>query len=179
MNYIKTWSNNVLKIDSIYKMNISNSFEIPEIKNITLNICSRSIVENPKTILYSIAALKLITNQKPTTCKAKKSIAVFKLRKGVLVGAKVTLRKKSIYNFLSLFILLILPNMKEFKPPKANNSGSVSIGIRDFLVFPQLSNYYDKLPKNISGVMNINVDKKKANLSNLLLTGYQIPMYKK
>jgi large subunit ribosomal protein L5 len=176
MNYIKTWSNNILKIDSIYKMNVSNSFEIPEIKNITLNICSRSIIEDPKTVLYSITALKLITNQKPITCKAKKSVAVFKLRKGVLVGAKVTLRKKEVYNFLTLFILLILPNMKEFKPCKVNNSASLSIGIKDLLVFPQLSNYYDKFPKNISGIININLSKKNPNLSNILLTGYQIPM---
>ena len=176
MKNIKFWSNNIIRIDSIYKMNLLNSFKAPKIDNISVNICFRSAIENPKTILYPITAIKLITNQKPVICKAKKSIATFKLRKGMLIGAKVTLRKNVAYNFLSLFVLLVLPNIKELNFKKLNNKSSLSIGMRNLLIFPQLANYYEKFPKNLGAIININIKCQEPKLSNLYLTGFQLPV---
>jgi large subunit ribosomal protein L5 len=176
MNNIKSWYKNIVKIDFIYKTKPKNSFDIPKIDKVNVNISSKSVIENSKTILYPIMALKLITNQRPTICKAKRSVAVFKLRKGMLIGAKVTLRKYSCYDFLNLFILLILPSLKDFNRCKVNNSGALSVGIRNLLVFPQLSNYYDRFPKNISAIINIYIKNNKVGESKLLLTGLQIPV---
>jgi len=115
MNNLKSWHTNIFKIDSIYKANFVNSLQIPKIDKITINISSKSIIENPKSILYYVIGLKLISNQNPIICKAKKSIALFKIRKGMIIGSKVTLRNKFSYNFLSLFIPLVLPNLKKLK----------------------------------------------------------------
>jgi len=175
MNYLKFWYQNIIKVDSIYKMNILNSLQLPKIQNITVNICSQSIIEEPKSILYYIMALKLITNQNPTVCKAKKSIALFKIRKGVLTGAKVTLRNESLYNFLNLFLFLILPNLKDIKFYKLNK-GSFSIGVRDLLVFPQLAKYYDKFPKNVTAIINLNVSTQDRNLSRFIFSSIQLPI---
>jgi len=105
-------------------------------------------------------ALKLITNQKAIVCKAKKSIAAFKIRKGFLVGTKITLRNETIYNFLDLFIFLIVPNMKNRRLFKLNNVCSLSIGLKDLFAFPQLNDFYDKFPKNMTGILNISFDKQ-------------------
>jgi hypothetical protein len=92
---IRFWSKSILRVDTIYKINISNSQQSIKIDKITINMCFKSIINEPKTILYPLIATKLITNQNPTVCKAKKSIALLKLRKGMLTSTKVTLRKET------------------------------------------------------------------------------------
>ena len=175
MNYLKLWYQNIIKVDSIYKMNILNSLQLPKIESIGINICSQSIIDDPKSILYYVLALKLITNQSPTICKAKKSVALFKIRKGVLIGAKTTLRNDSLYNFLNLFLFLILPNLKDSKSYKLNK-GSLSIGIKDLLVFPQLSKYYDKFPKSLTAIINLNIGTKNRELSKFIFSSIQLPI---
>lgn len=175
MNILKSWYQRVIKVDSVYKMNISNSLQLPKIDHITINICSKSVIEDPKSILYSITALKLITNQIPTVCKAKKSIALFKIRKGILLGSKVTLRNESLYNFLSLFLFLVLPNIKEVKSYELTG-GSLSIGMKDLLIFPQLVRYYEKFPKNITCIINLNMNKKNQVLSKYVFSSIQLPL---
>ena len=175
MNNLKSWHTNIFKIDSIYKANFVKSLQIPKIDKITINISSKSIIENPKSILYYVIGLKLISNQNPIICKAKKSIALFKIRKGMIIGSKVTLRNKFSYNFLSLFIPLVLPNLKKLKSFNVTK-GSLSIGIRELLIFPQLNEYYDRFPKNISGIINISLDTQKTELSKITFSSFQIPI---
>jgi len=175
MNNLKSWHKNIFKIDSVYKANFVNSLQIPKIDKITINISSKSIIENPKSILYYVIALKLISNQNPIICKAKKSIALFKIRKGMIIGTKVTLRNEFSYNFLSLFIPLVLPNLKKLKSFSVTK-GSLSIGIRELLIFPQLNEYYDRFPKNISGIINISLDTQKTELSKIIFSSFQIPI---
>ncbi len=175
MNNLKSWHTNILKIDSIYKASFINSLQIPKINKVVINISSKSIIENPKSILYFVIALKLISNQSPIICKAKKSIALFKIRKGMIIGSKVTLRNEFSYNFLSLFIPLVLPNLKRLKPLNVTK-GSLSIGIRELLIFPQLNEYYDKFPKNMSGIINISLDTQKTKLSKMVFSSFQLPI---
>lgn len=175
MNSLKLWYQNIIKIDSVYKINLLNSLQLPRIESIGINICSQSIIDDPKSILYYIMALKLITNQSPTICKAKKSVALFKIRKGVLIGSKITLRNDSLYNFLNLFLFLILPNLKDIKSYKLNK-GSFSIGVKDLLVFPQLAKYYDKFPKNVTAIINLNTGTKDKDLSRFIFSSIQLPI---
>ena len=101
---IKFWSKSIIRIDSIYKININNSQQSIKLDKITINMCLKSIIDEPKAVLYPLITTKLITNQSPTICKAKKSIALLKLRKGMLTGVKVTLRKDIAFNFLLKYI---------------------------------------------------------------------------
>jgi len=171
---IKFWSKSILRIDSIYKTNIDNSQQTITIDKITINMCLKSIIDEPKTILYPLISTKLITNQNPIVCKAKKSIALLKLRKGMLTGTKVTLRKDVAFNFLNLFIFVILPNNKEFKFYNLNNKGCLSIGLKNLFVFPQLSSFYDRFPKDITGTINVNLNVKNKQCSLLFYTGLLI-----
>ena len=156
-------------------MNILNSLQLPKVESIAINICSQSIIDEPKSILYYIMILRLIANQNPTICKAKKSVALFKIRKGMLIGTKVTLRNDSLYNFLNLFLFLILPNLKDIKSYKLSK-GSFSIGVKDLLVFPQLAKYYDKFPRNATAIVNLNINTKNKNLSKFIFSSIQLPI---
>lgn len=171
---IKFWSKSILRIDSIYKTNINNSQQSIKIDKITINMCLKSIVDEPKTILYPLITTKLITNQNPTVCKAKKSIALLKLRKGMLTGVKVALRKDSAFNFLNLFVFVILPNSKEFKFYNSNDKGCLSIGLKNLFAFPQINSFYDRFPKDITGTININLNIKNKNYCLLFYTGLLI-----
>lgn len=175
MNNLKSWHKNILKVDSIYKANFTNSLQLPKVNKVVINISSRSIIENPKSILYFVIALKLISSQSPIICKAKKSIALFKIRKGMIIGTKVTLRNEPSYNFLTLFIPLVLPNIKRLKAFNVTK-GSLSIGIKELLMFPQLNECYDKFPKNMSGIINISVDTKETKLSKMIFSSLQLPI---
>ena len=176
MNNIKNWFNVIFKIDIIYKLNLSNSFEIPELDKINVNSCIRSAIDNPINIVYSIILLKLITNQKPIVCKAKKSIAAFKLRKGTIVSCNVSLRKKSKFDFLSIFIFLALAKVKKYNFCNINSEGNVSIGIKDLFIFPQIMNSYEKFPRNMSAVVNIKTSRGSKLVANLLFSALQIPI---
>jgi len=175
MNNLKSWYTNIFKIDSIYKANLINSLQIPKISKTTINISSKSIIENPKSILYYVISLKLITNQNPTICKAKKSIALFKIRKGMIIGSKVTLRNEFSYKFLSLFIPLVLPNLKKLKSFNVTK-GSLSIGVKELVNFPQLNEYYDKFPKNMSGIISISLNTQKTKFSKITFSSFQLPI---
>ena len=95
----------------------------------------------------------------------------------MIIGSKVTLRNKFSYNFLSLFIPLVLPNLKNLKAFNVTK-GSLSIGIRELLIFPQLNEYYDKFPKNMSGIINISLDTQKTELSKMIFSSFQLPIKK-
>lgn len=170
------WYKNILTTDLIYKLNLKNPLCIPKIDGICLNVCLQSIVENPKTILYSFLAFKILTYQVPTLCKAKKSLSSFNLRKNMLLGVKANLRKKPMYNFLSLFVLFVLPTTKNL--PLISKTGCISIGIKNILSFPQLSYFHSKFFKSFGCVININLCGINNNplLSKLLLTGLQLPL---
>lgn len=171
---IKFWSKSILRVDTIYKINISNSQQSIKIDKITINMCFKSIINEPKTILYPLIATKLITSQNPTVCKAKKSIALLKLRKGMLTSTKVTLRKDCAFNFLNLFLFIILPNNKEFNFYNLNNKGCLSIGLKNLFAFPQISPFYDRFPKDMTGTININLNSKIKKHSLLFYSGLTI-----
>lgn len=176
MKNFKYWYDNILKKDLIYKTNVSNSYDIPKIDNITISSNLASAIENPKTIVYAATILKLVTNQKSIVFKAKQSLAGFKIRKGMALGCKVRMRRRFAFEFLYVFIFLSLAKIKSLKPCKVNDKGNISIGLNDFFVFPQLINDYDKFPKKITSIINIKLSKSNPTLSSLIFTGLQIPI---
>lgn len=143
------------------ELQISNVMEVPQLVKIVLNVGVKDAGSDDKAFQEALQILEKISGQKPVRCYAKKSIAAFKLREGMPIGAKVTLRQQAMYNFLDKLINLSLPRVRDFHglPTKLDGRGGYNIGLRDCLIFPEIS--FD-LGKKFSG-MNITIHMKAIN----------------
>ena len=130
------------------KFNYKSVMEVPKLEKIVLNVGLGDIRENPKALENTINDLSIITGQKPVVTKARKSIAAFKIREGVNVGCKVTLRSEKMYEFAYKFFNVALPRVRDFGGVSANSfdgRGNYSMGIKEQLIFPEIE--YDKVDK--------------------------------
>jgi len=126
----------------------ANPFEVPRVDKVVINMGVGEGRENAKVLDFATADLQAIAGQKPVVTRAKKSIANFKLREGVPIGAKVTLRGARMYEFLDRLINVALPRVRDFKgvPSKAfDGRGNYALGLREQLIFPEI--VYDKIDK--------------------------------
>jgi large subunit ribosomal protein L5 len=133
-----------------------NVWQVPRLEKVVLNMGVGEGRDNAKVLDFATADLQLITGQKPIVTRAKKSIANFKLREGVPIGAKVTLRGARMYEFLDRLMNIALPRVRDFKgvPPKGfDGRGNYALGLREQLIFPEI--VYDKIDK-VRG-MDINI----------------------
>ena len=122
--------------------------QIPRMEKIVVNVACGEARDNPKMLDAIVADLKTITGQKPVLCKAKKSVANFKLREGMIIGAKVTLRGDRMWEFLDRFFSLALPRVRDFRginPDSFDGRGNYNMGIKEQLIFPEID--YDKIDK--------------------------------
>ncbi len=125
-----------------------NVMQIPKLDKIVVNIGVGEAVQNAKAIDGAVSDLTLITGQKPIVTKAKKSIAGFKLREGVAIGCKVTLRGARMYEFLDKLINIVLPRVRDFRGVSASafdGRGNYSLGIKEQTIFPEIE--FDKIDK--------------------------------
>lgn len=123
------------------KFKYKNIHQIPKIEKITVNMGLGEAVANPKIIDQAVNELAQITGQRPRICRARKSIAGFKLRKGMPIGVMVTLRGKRMYDFLTRLIHIALPRVRDFKGlPKSgfDGRGNYTLGLNDHTIFPEL-----------------------------------------
>ncbi len=130
------------------KFNYKSVMEVPKLEKIVLNVGLGDIRENPKALENTINDLSIITGQKPVVTKARKSIAAFKIREGVNMGCKVTLRSEKMYEFAYKFFNVALPRVRDFRGVSANSfdgRGNYSMGIKEQLIFPEIE--YDKVDK--------------------------------
>jgi large subunit ribosomal protein L5 len=126
----------------------TNPFQVPRLEKIVINMGVGEGRENAKIMDFATADLGAIAGQKPVVTRAKKSIANFKLREGVPIGAKVTLRGARMYEFLDRLVNIALPRVRDFKgvPPKGfDGRGNYALGLREQLIFPEI--VYDKVDK--------------------------------
>ena len=126
----------------------TNVWQVPRLHKNVINMGVGEGRENAKVMDFATADLQLIAGQKPVVTRAKKSIANFKLREGVPIGAKVTLRSARMYEFLDRLISIALPRVRDFKgvPPKGfDGRGNYALGLREQLIFPEI--VYDKIDK--------------------------------
>lgn len=131
------------------KFGYKNIMEIPKVEKVIINMGVGEAVANPKVLDAAIGDLTLISGQKPVITRAKKSIAAFKLRQGMPIGTKVTLRGERMYHFLDKLINVSLPRVRDFRgiSPKAfDGRGNYALGMKEQLIFPEIS--YDKIDKN-------------------------------
>ena len=122
--------------------------EIPKLEKVVINMGLGEVKENPKAIESAVADLAKITGQKPIVTKAKKSIAAFKLREGMSIGCKVTLRSDNMYAFVDKLVNISLPRIRDFHGVSANSfdgRGNYALGLKEQLIFPEIE--YDKIDK--------------------------------
>ena len=132
----------------IKKFGYKNIMEVPKLDKIVVNIGVGEAKENAKVLESAVRDLEIITGQKPIITKAKKSIANFKIREGMSIGCKVTLRGEKMYDFLDRLVNLALPRVRDFRgvnPNSFDGRGNYSLGIKEQLIFPEIE--YDKVDK--------------------------------
>ncbi|MDE6195246.1 MAG: 50S ribosomal protein L5 [Erysipelotrichaceae bacterium] len=130
------------------KFNYKSVMEVPAIEKVVINMGVGDAIGNPKLLEEAVAELQQITGQKPVVTKAKKSIANFKLREGMAIGCKVTLRKEKMYDFLDKLMNISLPRVRDFRGVSATSfdgRGNYTMGIKEQLIFPEIN--YDKVNK--------------------------------
>ena len=148
MSTMKTLYTNEVAPALLKKFNYKSTMQIPKLDKIVINIGLGEAKDNPKVIDAAMADLTAITGQKPVVTKAKKSIANFKLRQGMNIGVKVTLRGEKMYEFIDRLFNVALPRVRDFRginPNAFDGRGNYSLGIKEQLIVPEIE--YDKIDK--------------------------------
>ncbi|HHD64325.1 MAG TPA: 50S ribosomal protein L5 [Desulfobulbaceae bacterium] len=155
------------------EFNLTNVMDIPRVEKVVLNMGLGEAVQNPKIVEKAVNELTLIAGQRAVVTRAKKSIATFKLREGMPIGARVTLRKDRMYDFLSKLVNIALPRVRDFRGVSAkgfDGNGNFSMGVSEHLIFPEID--YDKIDKirglNITIVTSAKDDEQGRELLSLI-----------
>ena len=155
------------------KFNYKSVMEVPKLDKIVINVGLGDIKDNPKSLENAMNDIKIITGQQPIVTKAKKAIAAFKIREGVNMGCKVTLRSSKMYHFAYKLFNVALPRVRDFRGVSSNSfdgRGNYSMGVKEQLIFPEIE--YDKIDKirgmDIIIVTTANTDEEAKELLTLL-----------
>lgn len=179
MARLKDRYNEQIKSELVNKFNYTSVMQAPKIEKIVVNMGVGDAVQNAKVLDTAVEELEAITGQKPVITKAKKSVATFRLREGMPIGAKVTLRGERMYDFLDKLISVSLPRVRDFRgiSKKAfDGRGNYTLGVKEQLIFPEID--YDKVSKvrgmDIVIVTTANTDEEAREL----LTQFGMPFQK-
>jgi large subunit ribosomal protein L5 len=160
------------------KFGYKNRLEVPKIEKITLNMGVGEASQDKKKVQTAAAEMELIAGQKPVITLAKKSIAQFKLREGMPIGCKVTLRRERMYEFLDRLITVAMPRIRDFRglnPKSFDGRGNYAMGLKEQIIFPEIS--YDQIEKvrglDIIVTTTANTDDEAREL--LRLFGFPFP----
>ncbi len=154
-----------------------NSEQIPRLEKVVVNMSVGEAIVNAKALDAAAAELVAITGQRPVITKAKKSIAAFKLREGMNIGAKVTLRGERMWSFLDKLFTIVLPRIRDFRglPPKSfDGRGNYNIGLREQLVFPEIN--FDKVDKTRGMDITIVTTAKNDEEASEFLVAMGLPL---
>jgi large subunit ribosomal protein L5 len=163
----------------VEQLGIKNAMEVPRIKKITLNMGVGEAVADRKIVEKAVSDMQRIAGQKPLTCKSRKSVASFKLRDGMAIGCKVTLRRERMYEFLDRLIAIAIPRVRDFRglnPKSFDGRGNYSLGVQEQIIFPEID--YDSID-SIRG-MDITITTSAANdeQGRALLDAFNFPFKK-
>ena len=155
------------------KFRYKSVMQAPKLEKVVLNMGVGDVKENPKAMDSAVNDMSLIAGQKPIVTKAKKSVAAFKLRAGMNIGCKVTLRGERMYDFVDKLFNVALPRVRDFRGVSVNSfdgRGNFSMGVREQLIFPEID--YDKIDRirgmDISFVTTAKTDEESRELLRLL-----------
>lgn len=130
------------------QMGVKNVMQVPKLEKVVISVCLSEAVQNPKVLNSVVDELTAITGQKAVITHAKKSISNFKLREGIAIGARVTLRREKMYAFMDKLMNLALPRVRDFRglPPKGfDGRGNYNMGLKEQIVFPEIN--FDRVEK--------------------------------
>ena len=172
MNALREYYESEIVDAMIKKFSYKNKMEVPKIEKVVINMGLGEAKENAKAIESAVNDMTIIAGQKPIVTKAKKSIAAFKLRAGMPIGCKVTLRGEKMYSFVNRLINLALPRVRDFRGVSAESfdgRGNYTLGVKEQLMFPEIR--YDKIDKirgmDIVFVTTANTDEEARELLRL------------
>ena len=179
MSRLKEQYQNEIIDAMIKKFGYKNIMEVPKLDKVVINMGVGEAKDNAKLLDAAIADMETITGQKAVVCKAKKSVANFKIREGMPIGCKVTLRGEKMYEFVDRLVNLALPRVRDFRgvnPNAFDGRGNYALGIKEQLIFPEIE--YDKVDKvrgmDIIFVTTANTDEEAREL----LTQFNMPFTK-
>ena len=161
------------------RFNYTNVHQIPKFSKVVINMSVGEAIANPKALDAAVSEMTAISGQKPIVTKARKSIAAFKLREGMNIGAKVTLRGARMYSFLDKLFNVVLPRIRDFRglPVKSfDGRGNYNLGLREQLVFPEIN--YDKVDKTRGMDITIVTTAKNDEEATEFLTAMGLPLQK-
>jgi len=181
MNRFNTHYKKVISYDLISKFNYKNSFELPNIKEISINMSSFKLAHDKRQIIPLLTAIELISGQRGKLTFSKKNKIHLKIKEGMVMGCKVTLNKKNSYDFLESLIVFVFPNLKEFKGITINDKSPsiISFKIDDPLNFFELNNEFLNFSKLPPVNITIKTDSKTVNETKVLLSYFNFPIEKK
>ncbi len=160
-------------------LKLSNPMEVPRIVKITVNMGVGEAVADRKVMDAAVADMTKITGQKPMICKSKKAIAAFKLREGLPIGCKVTLRGARMYEFLDRLISVALPRVRDFRGISArgfDGRGNYSVGVREQIIFPEIQ--YDTVDQVRGMDITITTTARDNKQGRALLDAFHFPFRK-
>ena len=173
MSTLKDYYNSTVAPAMMKKFNYENVMQIPKLDKVVVNVAAGEAKENAKVIDAIMTDLAAITGQKPVVCRAKKSVANFKLREGMPIGVKVTLRGEKMYEFVYKLFNVSFPRVRDFRGINGNSfdgKGNYSTGIKEQLIFPEIE--YNKIYKvrgmDINFITTAQTDEEAKELLSLL-----------
>jgi large subunit ribosomal protein L5 len=161
------------------ELGLTNVMEVPRITKITVNMGVGEAVADRKVMDAAVADLTKITGQKPALCQSKKSIASFKLREGLAIGCKVTLRGERMYEFLDRLITIAMPRIRDFRGISARSfdgRGNYSMGVKEQIIFPEIQ--YDQIDQLRGMDITITTTAKDNKQGRALLEAFNFPFRK-
>jgi large subunit ribosomal protein L5 len=169
---LKERYNNEIRSKLQEKFKYANTMQIPKLEKVVINMGLGEAIQNPKALDAALADLTAIAGQKPVVTKAKKSIAAFKVRQGMSIGCKVTLRGERMYQFVDKLISAAIPRVRDFKGVSAkafDGRGNYTLGLKEQLIFPEIE--YDKIDRlrgmEIAFVTSAHTDEECKELLSL------------
>lgn len=176
MARLKEHYEEVVKPSLMKELDLKNPFAVPCLEKIVINMGLGEAVQDSRKVQGAVDELALIAGQKPVITKAKKSIAGFKLREGMNIGAKVTLRNERMYEFLDRLVNIAMPRIRDFRgisPKSFDGRGNYSLGIREHIIFPEIN--YDKVDQIRGMDITIVTKANKDQEALALLKGFDLP----
>jgi large subunit ribosomal protein L5 len=161
------------------ELGVTNPMRVPRVEKITVNMGVGEAVADKKLIDNAVADLTKLTGQKPMLCKSKKSIASFKLRAGLAIGAKVTLRGARMYEFLDRLVSIAMPRIRDFRGVSArafDGRGNYNFGIKEQIIFPEIQ--YDQVDKVRGMDITITTTARDDKAGRALLSAFNFPFRK-
>jgi large subunit ribosomal protein L5 len=161
------------------KLGLANSQEVPKITKITLNMGVGDAVADKKALEKARADMERISGQKPVICLARKSVAAFKIRDGMPIGCKVTLRRERMYEFLDRLVNIAIPRIRDFRglnPKSFDRAGNYSMGVTEQIIFPEIN--YDEIDAIRGMDITITTTARNPEEGRALLEAFNFPFKK-